>query len=172
VPGSVTLYIPSYNGWTFDGLASLHRREVEGWMNADRLYWFDPQKLVIRGSRVPASTLDSYGLEPVLLKLHVKRCEIGDLQGAGEIVRKHHPVVLCAYPWDALIEFLARRGYEPHAFDWGRFIAGKLGREFTWFLLDEHVTALGDGVVVSRRGQGSAVTRNMALEVEQTVMRS
>jgi FkbM family methyltransferase len=172
VPGSVTLYIPLYNGWPFDGLASLHRREAEGWLNANRLYWFDPQKLVIRESRVPARTLDSYGLEPVFMKLHVQRSEIEVLQGAGETLRKHRPVLLCAYPWDALIEFLARRGYEPHAFDRGRFIAGKLGREFTWFLLDEHVTALGNRVVASRKDQVSAVTRNMALEVEQTVMRS
>lgn len=164
-PGSVTLYMPSYNGWPFDGLASLHRCEAEGWLNADRLYWFDSRKLVIHESRVPARTLDSFGLEPVFMKLHVQRSEIGVLYGARETLRKHRPVLLSAYPWGALIEFLARRGYEPHAFHRGRFIAGKLGREFTWFLLEEHATALGSRVVASDRARGSAVARNVAPEI-------
>jgi hypothetical protein len=105
------------------------------------------------------------------MKLHVQRSEIEVLQGAGETLMKHCPVLLCAYPWDALIEFLARRGYEPHAYHRGWFIAGKLGRECTWFLLEEHVTALGSRVVASSRGFGSAVACHTVAEFERAGMR-
>ncbi|HEX3538480.1 MAG TPA: FkbM family methyltransferase [Stellaceae bacterium] len=37
--GSMKLYMPSYNGYLFDGLASIHRSEAESWLNPERLYW-------------------------------------------------------------------------------------------------------------------------------------
>ena len=136
--GSLKLYVPSYNGYVFDGLASIHRSEAEDWLNPARLYWFDRGKLTVREIEVPTRTLDSYDFAPVLLKLNVQRAEIEVLNGARATLERHRPVILSAYPWDGLIEMLGGLGYRTYAYRDGRFHAGGIGQRFTWFLLDHH----------------------------------
>ncbi|HEX3538481.1 MAG TPA: FkbM family methyltransferase [Stellaceae bacterium] len=87
---------------------------------------------------MPTRTLDSYDFAPVLLKLNVQRAEIEVLNGARATLERHRPVILSAYPWDALIRMLADLGYRTYAYRSGNFVAEKLGRRFTWFLLPEH----------------------------------
>lgn len=140
--GSFKLYIPSYNGYLFDGLASIYRSEAETWLNSERLYWFDPRKVTVQEIEVPTRTLDSYDFAPVLLKLNVQRAEIEVLNGAKTMLVRHRPVILSAYPWEALIRMLAEFGYRTYSYRDGCFNAGELGRRFTWFLLDHHAEAV------------------------------
>jgi FkbM family methyltransferase len=136
--GSLKLYIPSYNGFLFDGLASIDRTQAAGWLSKERLYWFDSRKVSVEESEVPARTLDSYGLAPVFMKLSIQRAELEMLRGASETLAMHRPVILCAYPWPALTEYLAEHDYRPYAYMKGRFVPDRLGLEFTWFLRQEH----------------------------------
>ncbi|MGH6868223.1 MAG: FkbM family methyltransferase [Methylocella sp.] len=138
-PGHLTLYVPFYNGFSFDGLSSPRQDEAVRWFNSGRLYWFDRRKVTVEESTVPARTLDSYGLAPALINLHVQRAEIEVLKGARETLARHRPALLCAYPWPELIEILAEHGYRPYAYRHGQFIADRLGLEFTWFLQEEHI---------------------------------
>ena len=136
--GTLKLYIPSYNGYLFDGLASLDRAQAADWLSKETLYWFDPRKIIVEESEVPARTLNSYGLAPVFMKLSIQRAELEMLKGASETIAIHRPVILCAYPWPALTDYLAEKGYRPYAYNQGRFVSEQLGLEFTWFLREEH----------------------------------
>lgn len=139
--GSLKLYVPSYNGYLFDGLASIYRSEAESWLNPARLYWFHRDKVTIEEIEVPTRTLDSYDFAPALLKLNVQRGEIEVLKGATATLARHRPVILSAYPWAELIGWLAEFGYRIYSYRDGRFEAGQPGRRFTWFLLDDHASA-------------------------------
>lgn len=156
--GVLRLFIPSYRGFWFDGLASIHREEAEGWLNSERLYWFDKRQLTIEEIDVPTRTLDSFQLAPALLKLNVERAEIEVLKGATLTLQRHRPAILSAFPWDALIRMLAEFGYRPHSYENGRFTSDRLGRRFTWFLLPEHTDTLGARVdAPARLGTHSAL---------------
>lgn len=136
--GTLKLYIPSYNGYLFDGLASLDRAQAADWLSKETLYWFDPRKITVEESKVPARTLNSYGLAPVFMKLSIQRAELEMLKGASETIARHRPVILCAYPWPALTNYLEEHGYRPYAYSHGGFVPDQLGLEFTWFLCREH----------------------------------
>jgi FkbM family methyltransferase len=138
-PGSLMLYVPSYNGFLFDGLSSINREEADGWFSSERFFWFDRSKVTVAQINVPTRTLDSYSLAPALIKLSVQRAEIEVLKGARNTLETHRPVVLCAYPWPDLINFLAKHGYRPHAYEGGKFVVDRLGIEFTWFFAQTHI---------------------------------
>jgi FkbM family methyltransferase len=144
-PGTLTLYIPSYRGFLFDGLATIDPKS-DHWLERDNFYFFDPTKVSMEVSTVPARTLDSYELAPALIKLTAQRAEILILQGAEKTIVKHRPVIIAAWAWDDEIAILRAFGYSPYGYRRNSFHAGVIG-EFTWFLLPEHIDSLRRGQV-------------------------
>jgi FkbM family methyltransferase len=132
----ITLYMPYYNGFMLDGLASLKLDEARDWPNAERFYFFKPQNVAIETYNVKGRTLDSFGLRPSLIKLHIQRSEIEALRGATETL-KSRPIIMSAWPWPALVEFLAGRGYAYYAYINGSFVPNRRSY-MNWFLLPEH----------------------------------
>jgi len=139
-PGTLTLYVPSYRNFLFDGLASIVP-EVDKWFDRERFFFFNPAKVSVQVSTVFARTLDSYDLDPALIKLHAQRAEIFILQGAERTIAKHRPIILAAWAWEDEIAILAGWGYSPYGYRRGSFHAGVIG-EYTWFLLPEHIDHL------------------------------
>lgn len=149
-PGTLTLHIPSYRGFLFDGLATVEP-DVRNWFNRERFFFFNPRRVSVQQFAVPARTLDSYNLTPALIKLTAQRSEISILRGARETVQKHRPVILAAWPWDEEVSILRTYGYCAYGYDRGHFHRGTI-REFTWFLLQEHVDIIqNDGTEPRRR---------------------
>ena len=56
----MTIYIPIYRGFMFDPLASLDYNEAANWINSDRFYFFNPEKLRIEKQNVKVSRLDDF----------------------------------------------------------------------------------------------------------------
>jgi len=144
VPGSLRLHIPSYNDHPLEGVSSTDRQSILRWFNIGQFYFADDKKLEIRSIDVTGKTLDSFGLDPVFIKLHIQRAELQALKGAEKTVTKYRPVLLVAYPWSALIDYLKWLGYKPFAYRERFFIPDTLGTEFTWFLLPEHDVPMGE----------------------------
>jgi FkbM family methyltransferase len=133
----ITLHVPYYNGFMLDGLASLKLEEARDWPNAERFYFFNPRKVVVKTYRVQGRTLDSFGFQPALIKLHIQRSEIEALMGAADTLKSCRPIIMSAWPWPALIDYLAERGYAYYGYVGGRFISNHRSY-MNWFLLDEH----------------------------------
>ena len=137
-PGSLDFYLPFYNGFCFDGIASTQYESIISWFNIGQFYFSDPKKLQIKKITVNGATLDLFNLEPAFMKLTIQRSELEALKGARQTITKHRPVILVGYPWPDVIEYLNGFGYKPHAYRKPYFIPDCLGSEFTWFLLPEH----------------------------------
>lgn len=132
-----SLHVPYYNDYMLDGLASLKLEEARDWPNAERFYFFHPGKVAIETYRVQGRRLDSFDLQPALIKLSIQRSEIEALSGATETLISSRPIIMSAWPWPALIDFLADRGYAYYGYVDGRFVP-KQRSYMNWFLLEEH----------------------------------
>jgi FkbM family methyltransferase len=113
--GSFNLYVPSYNGWVFHGLSSLDRHEAEDWLAAGRLIGFDRSRLVIEDLPCRVRRLDSFGLDPWLVKVDAQGMEAAVLAGGRETIARCEPILLLeTTAFEGRIhDLLAPLGYSP-----------------------------------------------------------
>jgi FkbM family methyltransferase len=137
-PAELELFIPIYRGYMYDGLASLDE-EAAHWLNADRIYRYDPAKLVLRREAVAVRTLDSYGLTPDVIKIDVQGTEDAVIAGGHDTLRRSEPVLLIEAPSEGLVADVAVLGYRPYAFRDGRLLRDQLGAVNTYFLTDRRL---------------------------------
>ena len=88
------LFLPVYRGFPYDGLASFDRSEAESWLGPDTVAWFDPKRLEIREMICKTRRLDSFSLNPALLKIDVQGFEAEVLKGGVETLRASKPLIL------------------------------------------------------------------------------
>jgi FkbM family methyltransferase len=142
-PGIVDIHVPFYDGFMFDGMASIDAGDIAGAMNTNRFFRFDETKLTTSTYSVPCRTLDAYHLAPSVMKLHAQRHEIQIIKGATDTIRLHRPIIMSAWAWKEEIDLIQDFGYAEYTYDNGRFALFDRGVkndevEFTWFLLPEH----------------------------------
>ena len=109
----LNLFVPRYRNFVYDGLASLDEHEARDWLPG-RMAWFDPDKLFIDEYQVPVRTLDSYGLEPDVVKIDVQGFEMKVVQGGLGTLRRRRPVTIVEWPsaeLTALFKTLDMDGY-------------------------------------------------------------
>lgn len=140
--GEMTLFVPSYNGFVFDGLASLDRAEAEGWLSPDRMIAFDRRKLDIAEYRVPITTLDSFELSPDIVKIDVQGLEPAVLRGARATMARSRPVTIVEEPNDDVVALLASVGLSPHGIVNGTLTPGRHRTRNTLFVTDEQYAQL------------------------------
>jgi FkbM family methyltransferase len=142
--GGLTLYIPAYRGFMFDGLASLIREEASTWLE-DRVFRYDPSLLTVDEMKVEVVRLDDFALTPTFMKLDVQGYELAALRGASGTIDAHHPVIMVeAAPKEgAISEFLTDYGYEIFAYrpEVNAFVPGEGGLN-SFFLAGSHRAAL------------------------------
>lgn len=139
---TITLFSPYYGRWNCDGMAALDRSTAIEWLrDPGRMYRFDESKLTVREHEVPCRTLDTFQLEPSLIKIHAQGAELLILQGARETLVRRRPALMCAFPTAQVTTFLASFRYYPYIYERTGFKPGIAGQSttFTWFLMDEHV---------------------------------
>jgi FkbM family methyltransferase len=143
VAGGLTLWVPIYRGWTFDGLASLDRTAAAGWLGPDRLYLFRPDWLRVEEIACAVRRLDDLDLAPAFIKLDVQGFEPQVLAGGEATLRRHRPVLMLESPRvDREIPFLERLGYTFYAFDGERLVPDRLGRVNSFFLTEDKAALL------------------------------
>jgi FkbM family methyltransferase len=121
--GTFTLFVPSYKGFVYDGLASLDRYAAASWINEKTVFRFDPSKLTVAELHCTVDTLDAHQLAPVFIKVDVQGCEYNVLNGGKETLRRYEPVLLVeAFRSDPrTVQLLEELGYEEYYFD-GSFL--------------------------------------------------
>ena len=113
--GSFDLYVPFYNDYMFDGLASfIERRAHRALIN--RLYGFDPKKLKVKKVNCQVKRLDDFDLDPYFIKIDVQGFEYEVLLGAESTIRKSKPILLIETPGEDELNFLESLGYKPFVF--------------------------------------------------------
>lgn len=142
-PGELTLHVPYYRKFMFDGLASVHHDEAAGWLNADRIIGFHERHVSVKTSTVEALPLDHFNVRPSVLKLTAQRAEIDILRGAEATLAASDPIIISAWPWPELLDDLAARGYSPYQFK-GDFRPGLDEHSyFQWFFSRQHIAKYG-----------------------------
>jgi FkbM family methyltransferase len=112
---SMPLYVPSYRGMTYDGLASLDQREALQWLNADAIYGFDPAYVGVTTMTCALRTLDSFQLPqpPRFMKIDAQGHEAAVLAGGAATLASARPVVMVEGAWrdPAIAAHLGPHGY-------------------------------------------------------------
>jgi FkbM family methyltransferase len=136
--GVLKLFMPKYGLWDCDGMASTSYDEAVGWLlNPGCMFRFDKTKLKVHEHTVECHTLDSFKLNPALIKLHTQGTELDILKGAESTLRKSKPALMVGFPKNEVTGFLLEFGYQPHVYDRGEFLPGCADPHtttFTWFL--------------------------------------
>ncbi len=133
-PGEFDLYLPSYRGYEYDGLASLDYDSAAEWLNPERMANFDPDLLEIQKHRIEVRTLDSYGLAPDIIKIDVQGHEEAVIRGGLETVARSQPVLIIEDPTEGLITLLATAGLLHYGLVDGKLIPGDLSQPNSLFL--------------------------------------
>jgi methyltransferase, FkbM family len=133
--GSYQLYIPFYNDYMFDGLASLVEKNAQDWLPT-RIYGFRKEKLKIKKLLVEVRKLDDFKLKPYFIKIDVQGFEYEVLKGARMTIQEFKPTLLIETPGQEEISFLAALGYEPFIYKRSGFVKGTSGLN-VFFLSEE-----------------------------------
>jgi FkbM family methyltransferase len=132
-----TLYVPEYKGYVYDGLASFDKSSAASWLGPNTLYWFSPERLVLRETICETRRLDDQGLKPVLIKIDVQGYEYQVIKGGIETIRRYEPLLLIEdFHWEHEMGTLLRDiGYEQYLFDRNGFYPSRSDKVVNAFLM-------------------------------------
>ena len=133
---SQTLYIPTYNQFIYDGLASFTKEEATSWLNKQTVAGFNPKKLRQIEVTCDAKTLDSFSVEPDFIKLDVQGFETEVLKGAENTVQRHKPLILLENNKNA-DALLVSWGFSRFAWDGQKLKKGQHGSLNTFYGMPE-----------------------------------
>jgi len=135
--GEAEIFWPVYRGRAMHALASLDPHEVMSWIIPERVYGYEPDRVSIESERIDVRRLDSFDLEPDILKIDVQGTEARVLRGALATIEHSRPVVMS----EDLIEdseshgLLKPLGYDVVTFRKGTFERGSTAPATNRFLI-------------------------------------
>ncbi|RPF71510.1 FkbM family methyltransferase [Aurantiacibacter spongiae] len=115
--GQMTLYVPRYGRYSYDGLASIDREEARSWLNPKTMSWFDENAMELDEHVVEVIRLDDLRLSPDVVKIDVQGAEELVVRGGIETFERHRPVSIIENPSAPLTRLLGELGLDPYAFD-------------------------------------------------------
>ena len=124
--GTFSLYIPFYNNYMFDGLASLKETNARGWLR-NRLYGYEEKKLTIAKALCEVKKLDDLNLRPYFVKIDVQGFEYEVLLGAQKTIAESSPILLIETPGKRELEFLLANRYGAFVYNNSRLVRGQTG---------------------------------------------
>ncbi len=145
--GARRLYVPTYRGFTYDGLATFSRDTAEKFLSSDTLYGFDPAHLTVDVHICQTRTLDSLKLSPTFIKIDVEGCEHEVLEGGIKTLRACEPVLMVEryYPNGRVAELLSDLGYMEVQPWQGGFRRGETERENMFCMTAQRLAACAHG---------------------------
>lgn len=105
--GILPLHTPIYGNFIFDGITSFDRNEAAGFLNAERMAWFDPAKLRLDSNEVPLKRLDEFDYRPDVIKLDVQGFEHNVLLGGRKMFAEARPFTILENPSADVVNFFA-----------------------------------------------------------------
>jgi len=106
-------------------------------LSPNTLYWFSPERLVLRETTCVTRRLDDQGLQPVLIKIDVQGYEYQVIKGGIDTIRRHEPLLLIEdFHWEhEMGTLLEEIGYEQYLFDQDGFYQSRCDEIVNVFLI-------------------------------------
>lgn len=95
----LTLFVPSYRGFTYDGIASFARESAETYLSPQTIYFFNPRHVSVAEYTCHVEVLDALNLAPTFMKLDIEGFEYDALQGATDTLTRHEPILFVEMFW-------------------------------------------------------------------------
>lgn len=129
--GTTDFFIPCYNGYVFNELASLRGVKEEDWFLKKYIWKYQGNKYSIVKQAWKIHRLDDFNLEPFIIKADAQGMEIEIVRGGLSTISKCKPIILLkGVRFDGeLREMLEPLGYRMYAYRKGGFV---LQNELTW----------------------------------------
>jgi FkbM family methyltransferase len=140
--GRLKLYIPKYNDFIFDGLASMQEGSYRSWLSPDRLLWYSEDRLSAIEAEAPIRRLDDFDISPQVVKLDIQGYEINALRGGEKTFARCRPFTILEDPNADCVAFFARLGMANYVLEGEVLHQGRTAYTNTLFLTDEHVAQL------------------------------
>lgn len=129
------LFVPYYNSFMYDGLASIDKERAHGWISSRTMARFDPSSLVIKTMPCRTETLDHLNLQVFFIKADVQGFERHLLVGGETTLKMHEPIVMLeASDGDAADELLTSWGWERAAYKNRALQVGEFGYPNTIYI--------------------------------------
>jgi FkbM family methyltransferase len=132
------LYIPFYNKYMFDGLASFKEQNARDWLKG-RLYGYREDKLEVKKMTCNVKRLDDFSLKPCFIKIDVQGFEYEVLLGAKRTLEESRPVILMESPGNDELKFLSNLGYQSFMFKNRQLVPGT--KHYNIFFIPEEIAS-------------------------------
>jgi len=145
----IDLFVPSYHGYSFDGLASLDYEKAFTWLSSRTLFFFSEQDITVQRYEIQSKTLDSLKLQPFFIKIDVQGFELNVIKGALETIKQHSPVFLIESlgKKSEIMSILNGFGYRMYAFRDGYFFEDEQGALNSFAMNDSKAQLLGQNQI-------------------------
>jgi FkbM family methyltransferase len=130
------LYVPFYNNYMFDGLASFREQNARDWLR-NRLYGYKEAKLEVKKVKCEVKRLDDFNLKPCFIKMDVQGFEYEVLLGGLNTIRSSRPVILMESPQHRELDLLYSLNYQPFILRGDKLIAGT--KNYNVFFIPEEL---------------------------------
>lgn len=133
----LTLYVPFYRKWVFDGLASFKYENAKDWLRT-RMWFYKEKFLFVDKTICKIQLLDDFNLKPYFIKIDVQGFELEVLQGGAKTLEENMPILLIESLTQNCIEYLSSFEYKFYHYDQGVLREG-VGRLNTYCIsLEKH----------------------------------
>lgn len=138
----MTLYVPSYRGFVFDGLTSFDPDSHKSWLCSERIMGFSPHHVSVEKTVVHTRRLDDLNLAPDVVKLDVQGYEQNVLEGGARTFARCRPFTILEDPSPACVSFFAGLGMSSYVMHGNVLKEGETRHLNTLFLSAEHIATL------------------------------
>jgi FkbM family methyltransferase len=146
---TMELLVPRYGHTEWDTRATLDRSVADAFLSEANFFAFRPDRTKVVGYTVDVRTLDSFALEPDIVKIDAEGVGAAVIRGAAETIRRHRPVLLVEDAAGPPAIEMAKIGYRPARYDPhdNSLHLDEVGDLNTFFVTSDHCNVLRPALI-------------------------